>query len=127
MSVRKGVDSRPSTSENPGSQFDYGSEPLVSNFDKRWQDVGNPDHTNTKYELEKRVRGLKTELQGWKNRLEEQVATYKTELSTLKRELQQEVEVLKTELHELRVTVKGHLENTSSVRRYGEHARLESN
>jgi hypothetical protein len=47
-------------------------------FDKRWTDVGNPEHAANKYELEKRIRGLKSDLQSWKNRLEEQVATYKS-------------------------------------------------
>uniref|UniRef100_A0ACD5XHS5 Uncharacterized protein n=1 Tax=Avena sativa TaxID=4498 RepID=A0ACD5XHS5_AVESA len=64
-------------------------------------------------ELLGRLRGLKEDLQSWRNNLDTQVKKYKTEISDIKTALNSEIDQLKTDFQELRTTLKKQQEDVS--------------
>ncbi|KAM0845474.1 hypothetical protein ACQ4PT_056372 [Festuca glaucescens] len=64
-------------------------------------------------ELLGRLRGLKEDLQSWRNNLDTQVKKYKTEISDIKTALNSEIDQLKSDFQELRTTLKKQQEDVS--------------
>ncbi|KAM0921826.1 hypothetical protein ACQ4PT_006733 [Festuca glaucescens] len=64
-------------------------------------------------ELLGRLRGLKEDLQSWRNNLDTQVKKYKTEISDIKTALNGEIDQLKSDFQELRTTLKKQQEDVS--------------
>ncbi|XP_047048844.1 uncharacterized protein LOC124653822 [Lolium rigidum] len=71
-------------------------------------------------ELLGRLRGLKEDLQSWRNNLDTQVKKYKTEISDIKTALNSEIDQLKSDFQELRTTLKKQQEDvTVSLKNLG--------
>ncbi|KQJ86443.1 uncharacterized protein LOC100841257 [Brachypodium distachyon] len=64
-------------------------------------------------ELLGRLRGLKEDLQSWRNNLDTQVQKYKSEISDIKTALNSEIDQLRSDFQELRTTLKKQQEDVS--------------